>query len=75
MAPLRGMMMYHPSMLDDATWDLWTRALTDCNAKTVDYVAERDGAQLSTSQVYDVMINHNYMNIHHNILEPWKRVP
>ena len=69
MAPLRDMMMYHPSMLDDATWALWTRALTDCNAKTVDYVEERGGAQLSTSQVYEVMKNPNYKDIHHNILQ------
>merc|ERR1711997_306018 len=69
MAPLRDMMMYRPDDLDEDTWAMYTRALTDCNAKTVDYVAERGGAQLSTAQVYDIMNNPNYKDIHHNILQ------
>ena len=68
-APLRDMMMYHPDLLDADTWALWTRALTDCNVKTVDYVASRGGAQLSTSEVYEVMKNPNYYDVHHNILQ------
>ena len=38
MAPLRDMMMYEPDKLDQTTWDKYTKALTDCNAKTVDYI-------------------------------------
>jgi len=69
MAPLRDMMMYRPDDLDAATWAKYTRALTDCNAKTVDYVAERGGAQLSTTQVYDIMKDPKNKDIHHNILQ------
>ena len=69
MAPLRDMMMYRPDDLDQETWDKWTRALTDCNAKTVDYEESRGGAQLSTKQVYDVMKNPNYKDVHHNLLQ------
>merc|ERR1711874_611327 len=68
MAPLRDMMMYRPYDLDEDTWAKYTRALTDCNAKTTDYV-ERGGAQYSTSQIYDIMNNPNYKDIHHYILQ------
>ena len=69
-APLRDMMMYHPDLLDADAWALWTRALTDCNAKTEDYVANREGGKhYSTSQVYEIMKNPNYKDIHYSILQ------
>ena len=35
------MMMYDPSALTSDVWAKYTRALTDCNSKTEDYVATR----------------------------------
>ena len=35
------MMMYDPSALTPDVWAKYTRALTDCNSKTEDYVATR----------------------------------
>ena len=37
----RDMMMYDPSALTPDVWAKYTRALTDCNSKTEDYVATR----------------------------------
>ena len=70
MAPLRDMMMYDPDALDQDTWDKYTRALTDCNAKTEDYVASRSGGTpYSTSQVYGYLKDPENKDIHHYILQ------
>ena len=72
MAPLRDMMMFNPYSLceDEETWNMWTRALTDCNAKTEDYVESRaGGAQLSTSQIYEKICDPQKKDIHHNVLQ------
>jgi len=72
MAPLRDMMMYNPSALTADVWAKYTRALTDCNAKTEDAreLLERGGGQaFSTDQVYEFMTNPNGQDIHHFILQ------
>ena len=70
MAPLRDMMMYYPSALDQDTWDKYTRALTDCNVKTEDYVASRSGGTpYSTSEVYEYLKDPENKDIHHYILQ------
>ena len=69
-APLRDLMMYENEKLtqNPDLWAIWTRALTDCNSKTVD--ADRKGGMpFSTSQVYDHMKDPNYKDIHHYILQ------
>ena len=73
MAPLRDMMMYNPDALDGelgaATWATWTRALTDCNAKTEDWGTSRSGGTpWSTSQVYQYILNPANTDIHPFIL-------
>jgi len=72
MAPLRDMMMFTPDVLiqNEELWNMYTRALTDCNAKTEDYVASRAGGiQYSTSQIYDIMSDPKNKDIHHNVLQ------
>jgi len=73
-APLRDYVMFDPSALDDATWATWTRALTDCNAKTEDYVmrllaSRSGGTPFSTDQVYGFITQPGYTDIHHYILQ------
>merc|ERR1719412_854277 len=63
------MMMYDPSSLDEEKWNLWTKAMTDCNVKTQDYYDRAGGKQLSTSEVYEVMKDPKYRDIHHNVLQ------
>ena len=49
-------MMYNPSELTEEVWKKYTRALTDCNSKTEDYVATRSGGTpWSTDQVYEYL--------------------
>ena len=68
-APLRDMMMYNPEPLyDPETWAMYTRALTDCNQKTVDY-NRAGGSPFSTSQVYEYLLNPGGTDIHHFILQ------
>jgi len=60
MAPLRDMIMYDSEALTnsvdgEAKWKLWTRAMTDCNAKTTDYVARSGGTPWSTDQLYEYL--------------------
>ena len=72
MAPLRDMVMYRPNALvhDENTWNMWTRAMTDCNVKTVDFEESREGGkQLSTGQIYDLIKDPEHMDIHHNLLQ------
>jgi len=70
MAPLRDMMMYNPSALDEDTWNKFTRALTDCKAKTEDYVSSRSGGSaFSTSQVYEYIKDPQNKDIHHYVLQ------
>ena len=72
MAPLRDMIMYRPNALiqNEETWNMWTRAMTDCNVKTVDFVESRAGGkQLSTSQIYELIKDPQYTDIHHNLLQ------
>ena len=70
MAPLRDMAMYRPGDLDEATWNMYTKAMTDCNVKTVDYISSRAGGmQLSTGQVYEYIKNPNNQDIHHYVLQ------
>jgi len=69
-APLRDMMMYNPSELTEEVWKKYTRALTDCNSKTEDYVATRSGGTpWSTDQVYEYLKDPNGKDIHHYILQ------
>jgi len=73
-APLRDMMMYDPSALTPDVWAKYTRALTDCNSKTEDYVATRGsltrgGSQFSTDQVYEYLLDPQGNDIHHFILQ------
>jgi uncharacterized protein YciU (UPF0263 family) len=67
MAPLRDMMMYNPSALTSDVWAKYTRALTDCNSKTVD--ARSGGSPFSTSQVYEYVKDPKGNDIHHFILQ------
>ena len=71
-APLRDMMMYNPTPLTDDkdTWLKWTRALTDCNSKTADYISRSGGRAFSTSQVYEYLLDPKGKGIsHHFILQ------
>jgi hypothetical protein len=68
-APLRDMMMYDPSALTLDVWAKYTRALTDCNSKTEDYVSTRGGSQFSTDQVYEYLLDPQGNDIHHFILQ------
>lgn len=68
MAPLRDMMMYDPGALDADTWAKYTRALTDCNQKTVNYDRE-GGTPYSTSQVYEYVKDPQGKDIHHPVLQ------
>merc|ERR1719510_2895451 len=62
--------MYEPEKLDDDTWAKYTKALTDCNSKTADYVADRSGGTpYSTSQVHGYIQNPAYTDIHHYVLQ------
>ena len=70
MAPLRDMLMYNPDALNETTWSTWTKALTDCKAKTEDYVDRSGGGTpYSTNQVYAFVKNPDYTDIHHYILQ------
>jgi len=75
MAPLRDMMMYNPSALTADVWAKYTRALTDCNSKTEDYVANRDllmrsgGTPYSADQVYEFVQDPAGKDIHHYVLQ------
>ena len=70
MAPLRDMMMYEPYKLDDTTWDKYTKALTDCNAKVDDYVSSRSGGTpWSTEQVHEFVKDPANTDIHHYVLQ------
>ena len=66
----RDMMMYDPSALTPDVWAKYTRALTDCNSKTEDYVATRGGGSpYSTDQVYEYLLDPKGNDIHHFILQ------
>jgi len=75
MAPLRDMMMYEPSKLTADVWAKYTRALTDCGAKTENYVATRGlleragGTPYSTDQVYEYVKDPAGKDIHHYVLQ------
>ena len=66
-------MMYDPTALieDEATWLKYTRALTDCNSKTVDARSFNRGGGMpfSTSQVYSYLKDPKGKDIHHFILQ------
>lgn len=69
-APLRDKLMFFPTELDDTTWATLTRALTDCNSKTEDYVARSgSGTPFSTTQVFGYFTDPGYTDIHHFILQ------
>ena len=62
--------MYDPSALTPDVWAKYTRALTDCNSKTEDYVATRGGGSpYSTDQVYEYLLDPKGNDIHHFILQ------
>lgn len=69
MAPLRDMIMYEPDKLTDDVWAAYTKALTDCNSKTEDYVSRSGGTPFSTAQVREYVLNPGYTDIHHFILQ------
>lgn len=77
MAPLRDMIMYDADALTNDvdgydTWLKWTRAMTDCNSKTEDYVAARSGGTpWSTVQLYEYLKDPQSagMNPHHYFLQ------
>ena len=64
-------MMYNPSALTSDVWAKYTRALTDCSSKTVDYdsSARGGGTPWSTDQVYEYLMDPNGIDIHHYILQ------
>jgi len=69
-APLRDMMMYEPTALTPDVWAKYTRALTDCNSKTEDYVeGERSGKPWSTDQLYEFVMDPAGADIHHYVLQ------
>ena len=59
--------MYNPSALTSDVWAKYTRALTDCNSKTVD--VRGGGSPFSTSQVYEYVMDPKGNDIHHYILQ------
>ena len=62
--------MYDPSALTPDVWAKYTRALTDCNSKTEEYVATRGGGSpYSTDQVYEYLLDPKGNDIHHFILQ------
>lgn len=61
--------MYDPAALDADTWAFWTRALTDCNSKTEDYVSRSGGTPFSSDQVFGYITDPEYTDIHHYILQ------
>ena len=65
------MMMYDPNALTSDVWAKYTRALTDCSSKTVDYdsSARGGGTPWSTDQVYEYLMDPNGIDIHHYILQ------